>query len=94
MNKGKICIDRCLNVIVNEGGVAHHTGWIIEDAFRINGNPILVKGIGFMKKTGKRWFDKVIFQTKKEKDSPSFSLQEDNVHITVDDFKKLTGWGN
>jgi hypothetical protein len=41
-----VTIDRAENVIVNRGGKAHATGWVVSGAHRINATRVLVKGAG------------------------------------------------
>lgn len=77
----EVTIDKAFNVIVNEGGQAHRTGWV---SWTHGGVRFLAKGVGQYVK------DRGCFVIKKLAD-PKDWVQVESVP-TVEEFKRLTGW--
>ena len=76
-----ITIDRAENVIVNKGGKAHHTGWVVTEAFRVGGSPALRKGTGGYNAASGSYTTDTTGQAIPV--SPPLSVTE---------FQRLTGW--
>lgn len=76
-----VTIDRAENVIVNQDGIAHTTGWVVLESSRIGGTPRLARGTGCYEKA------KGCYVVNASAPEIPVSLP-----LSVDDFKRLTGW--
>lgn len=76
-----ITIDRAENVIINKGGKAHSTGWVVLDSSRVGGTPRLARG------TGGYVVSKGMYTVNAKGAEIPVSLP-----LSVAEFERLTGW--
>lgn len=76
-----VTIDRAENVIINRGGKAHLTGWVVSGAHRVGATPELMRGKGeYVPAKG-------CFVTTVKGDPIKVT-----VPLSVAEFERLTGW--
>ena len=76
-----VTIDRAENVIINKGGKAHCTGWVLLGFHGSNGAPRLARGTG--------GYDQAKGCYVVDSGAPEIPV---SVPLSVADFERLTGW--